>query len=148
MAAVALSAAAGVLVVAAAYTAGRLGHASSPWADWVFWLGEALILVPAAIRLMSRRTGTGGQVLAVVVILTVAEYLVKVCYEPAMFDYTDELQHWRSATDLLQTGRLFTPNHALPVSPYYPGLEEVTTAVSSLTGLSIFVRGVEVAGIV
>ena len=43
---VALSAATGVLVVTLAYAAGRLGHASSPWADRAYWLGQALILVP------------------------------------------------------------------------------------------------------
>ena len=51
---VALSAAVGVLIVAAAYTAGRLGHASSAWTDRTFWLGQAFILVPAAVRLTSR----------------------------------------------------------------------------------------------
>ena len=84
-------------MVAAAYTAGRLGHASSPWADWVFWLGEALILVPAAIRLMSRRTGTGGQVLAVVVLLTAAESPVPVRHEPPIFDPTPPLPPMRRA---------------------------------------------------
>lgn len=143
---VAVSAALGVLIVAAAYTAGRFGHASSPWADWVFWAGEALILVPAAVRLLAGRATTAGQNLAVVVTVTVAEYLVKVCYEPTMFAYTDELQHWRSAVNLLQTGRLFTANNALPVSPHYPGLEEVTTALASLTGLPLFACGLIVAG--
>lgn len=145
--AVALSAAAGVLVVASAFTAGHLGHAGSPWANWVFWLGEALILIPVAARLLSRRAGTAGQTLAVVVVLTVAEYLVKVCYSPAMFGYVDELQHWRSAANILQTGRLTTVNYGLPISPHYPGLEEVTTALASLTGLSLFTSGLIVAGI-
>jgi hypothetical protein len=81
-----------------------------------------------------------------VVVLTVAEYLVKVCYSPAAFTYADELMHWRTATDIMQTGRLFTPNNLLPISPYYPGLEEVTTALASVTGLSVFVSGLIVAG--
>jgi hypothetical protein len=80
----ALSAATGVLVVATAYTAGRLGYASARWARGVYWLGQALIVVPAAARLLSRRPGAPGQA-AIVVIFTVAEYLVKVCYSPAYF---------------------------------------------------------------
>jgi hypothetical protein len=143
---VALSAAIGVLVVAAAYTAGRLGHSGAPWADWAYWIGQLLILTPVAARMLSRRPLAGSETVALVVVLTVAEYLVKVCYSPAAFTYADELMHWRTATDIVQTGRLFTPNNLLPISPYYPGLEEVTTALASVTGLSVFVSGLIVAG--
>jgi hypothetical protein len=143
---VALSAAIGVLVVAAAYTAGRLGRSGAPWADWAYWVGQLLILTPVAARMLSRRSLAGGETVILVVVLTVAEYLVKVCYSPAAFTYADELMHWRTATDIMQTGRLFTPNNLLPISPYYPGLEVVTTALASVTGLSVFVSGLIVAG--
>ncbi len=143
---VALCAATGVLVVAAAYTAGRLGHAGAPWADHLYWLGQLLILTPVAARLLSRRTLTARETVTLVVTLTVAEYLVKICYSPAAFTYADELMHWRSTTDVLQTGKLFTTNNLLPISPYYPGLEEVTSALVSVTGLSIFTCGLIVAG--
>ncbi len=144
---VALIAATGVLVVAAAYTAGRLGHASAPWADRMYWLGQSIILAPVAARLLSRRPLTPGETLTLIVILTVAEYLVKVCYSPTSFTYVDELMHWRSTADILQTGKLFTANNLLPISPYYPGLEEVTSALASITGLSIFPCGLIVAGV-
>lgn len=144
---VALSAATGVLVAAAAYTAGRLGHASSPWADRAYWLGQALILVPAAVRFLSRRALTDAEAVTVVIVLTVAEYLVKICYSPAAFTYVDELEHWRSTVDILHTGRLFSVNYLLPISAYYPGLEEVTAALVSVTGLSPFTCGVIVAGV-
>jgi hypothetical protein len=143
---VALFAATGVLVVAAAYTAGREGHAGAAWADWLYWLGQLLILAPVAARLLSRRVLTAWETVTLVVILTVAEYLVKVSYSPSAFTYADELMHWRSTTDILQTGRLFTPNNLLPISPYYPGLEEVTSALVSVTGLSLFTCGLIVAG--
>jgi hypothetical protein len=133
-------------VVAAAYTAGRLGHAGAPWADRMYWFGQVLILGPVAARLLSRRVASAGEIVTLVVILTVAEYLVKVCYSPAAFTYPDELMHWRSTTDILQTGRLFTVNNLLPISPYYPGLEEVTSALVSITGLSLFTSGLIVAG--
>ena len=144
---VALSAATGVLVVATAYTAGRLGHASAPWADHLYWFGQLLILGPVAARLVSRRVLTAAQTATVVVVLAVAEYLVKVCYSPAAFTYPDELMHWRTTVDILQTGRLFTANNLLPISPSYPGLENVTSALVSITGLSIFTSGLIVAGI-
>ena len=144
---VALSAATGVLVVAVAYLAGRLGHAGASWADRMYWLGQLLILAPVAARLLSRRALVASETVTLVVVLTVAEYLVKVCYSPAAFTYADELMHWRTTTDVMQTGKLFTANNLLPISPYYPGLEEVTSALASVTGLSVFTSGLIVAGL-
>ena len=106
---VALSAAIGVLVVAVAYTAGRLGHSGAPWADWAYWIGQLLILTPVAARMLSRRSLAGGETVTLVVVLTVAEYLVKVCYSPVAFTYADELMHWRTATDIIQTGQAVRP---------------------------------------
>jgi hypothetical protein len=144
---VALSAAVGVLIVAAADTAGRLGHTSSPWADRAYWFGQAFILVPTAVRLLSRRMLTASETVAMITVLTIAEYLVTVCYSPAAFTYSDELAHWRSTVNILQTGRLFSVNYQLPISPHYPGLEEVTSALVSVTGLSVFTSGLIVAGV-
>jgi hypothetical protein len=144
---VALSAATGVLVIAVAYTTGRLGYASSPWADHLYWLGQVLILVPSALCLLSRRVLTESGTLAVVVAFTVAEYLAKVCYSPAGFTYSDELSHWRTAENILQAGKLFTANDLLPISPRFPGLEEATTALVSITGLPLFTCGLIIAGL-
>ena len=145
--AVALSAAFGVLVVAAADAAGRLGHSGSVWAVRAYWLGQALILVPAAARLLSRRVRSSVTTLTIIVLLTVAEYLVKVCYSPAAFTFPDELQHWRGTVNILQTGTLSSPNYLLPISPHYPGLEEVTSALAATTGLGVFTSGLIVVGI-
>jgi hypothetical protein len=144
---VALSAATGVLVVSLAYTFGRLGHASSSWADRTYWFGQALILVPIAYRLLNRRVLTARETLTLVIVFTVAEYFVTVCYSPVAFTYVDELEHWRSTLNVLETGQLFTVNHLLPISAQYPGLEEVTSALTSITGLSIFTSGLIVAGV-
>jgi hypothetical protein len=145
--AVALSASFGVLIVAVAYTAGRLGYASAPWADWLYWLGQAFIILPVSIRLIARWRLTEKDTAILVVVLTVAEYLTTVCYSPAAFTYSDELEHWRSATNLLSSGKLYTANYLLPISPHYPGLEEVTSALDSVTGLPLFVCGLIVAGV-
>ncbi len=144
---VGISAALGLLVVAAAFTAGRLGSDSSPWANRGYWLGQGLILVPVAIRLLSPRVLSSTETVSLITVLTVAEYLVTICYSPAAFTYSDELEHWRSTVDILHTGRLFTPNYVLPISPQYPGLEEVTSALASISGLSVFTCGLIVAGV-
>ncbi len=143
---VTLIAALGVLVASAAYAAGRAGYASSSWADRAYWLGQALVLAPAAGRLLSRRRLTPTDTATLVVVLTVAEYLLKVCYSPAGFTFTDELLHWRSTVNILDTGKLFTVNYGLPISPRYPGLEEATSALISVTGLPVFAAGLIIAG--
>lgn len=144
---VTLIAATGVLVASAAYAAGRLGYASSPWADRAYWLGQALIVAPVAERLLSRRRLSRSGTATLIVVLTVAEYLLKVCYSPLGFTFTDELLHWRGTVNVLQTGQLFTANYGLPISPRYPGLEEATSALISVTGLSVFDAGLIIAGL-
>jgi hypothetical protein len=144
---VALLAATGVLIAAAAYTAGRVGYVGPSWADRMYWAGQLFILTPAAARLLGRRALSASETVTMIVVITVAEYLVRVSYSPAAFTYADELMHWRTATDVMQTGRLFTANNLLPISPSYPGLEEVTTALASITGLSVFTCGLIVAGV-
>jgi hypothetical protein len=144
---VVLSAATGVAVVAAAFTAARLGYASPAWADRAYWLGQALIVIPVAMRLLSRRALTAAQTAALVVVLATAEYVVKLCYSPLGFTFVDELAHWRSTVNLMHTGKLFTVNYMLPISPRYPGLEEATSALASVTGLPVFVSGLIIAGV-
>ena len=144
---IALTTALGVLVVSISYTAGRHGHADSKVADYVYWAGQAIIFVPASIRLLTRRGSTEAGTVAAITILTVAQYLCKLCYSPLSFTYSDELAHWLTAENILHTGTLFSPNYGLPISPQYPGLEEATTALVQISGLSLFAAGVIVAGI-
>lgn len=143
----ALLAALGVLVVAASFTAGRRGAADAPLAHAAYWLGQLLVVVPVTLRLLANRRRPRSEIIGLVLVLTVAEYLIKVCYSPIAFTHPDELQHWRTATDILDMGRLFTDNHALPVSPHYPGLENTTAAVVSVTDLPIFIGGLVVIAI-
>ena len=144
---VAFIAATGVLLVAAAYTFGRHGYADSAWAVRAYWLGQALIVMPAAARLLSRHVLTAGEIVVLITVLTIAEYLITVCYSPAAFTFSDELSHWRTTVNILQTGKLFTVNYQLPISPHYPGLEEVTSALVCITGLSVFTSGLIIAGV-
>jgi hypothetical protein len=143
---VAVIVAIGLLVVSAAYTSARLGTYGSAWADRAYWLGQILIVAPVAARLISRAAITEAATVGLVSILTVAEFLVYVCYSPLSFTFPDELWHWRSTVDMLHTGKLFTVNYALPISPRYPGLEELTSALAQITRLSLFSSGLIVAG--
>ena len=131
----------------AAYTAGRLGYASSPWSDRAYWLGQALIIAPIAVKLLGRRSLTINATATLIVALTTAEYLLQVCYSPTGFTFADELLHWRSTVNLMQTGQLFTVNYALPIGPHYPGLEEATSAFISVTGASVFTAGLIISGV-
>jgi hypothetical protein len=142
-----LLAAMGVFCANAAFVAGRLGHADSVWSNRVFWLGQALILIPIGIRLFSRRPLSKRDTVTLIVVLTVAEYLLKVCYSPSGFTFSDELLQWRSTTDLLNTGDPFNVNYGIPVGPHYPGLQLVTVALMAATGLSLFSAGLIVAGV-
>jgi hypothetical protein len=144
---VAVISAAGLLLVALAYTSGRLGQSASPWADRLYWLGQGLILVPVAGKLLGRRVLGAGETVILVVTVAVTEYLAWICYSPSSFTFPDELEHVRGTVNVLQTGGLSAVNYLLPISPHYPGLEEVTSALASVTGLSVFTSGLIIAGV-
>ncbi len=136
----------GVLLVALADNAGRHGEASDWWIA-VYWVGEVIVFTPAVLMLASRRKLADGDAVGLVLSVAGATYLVKYLYSPLAFGFPDELAHWRTATTLLDTQHLFNWNYGLPVSPLYPGLEEATGAVVAMTGLSVFVAGMIVAGL-
>src|ERR1700683_329893 len=113
---IALLAAVGVFVSSMGYAAGRAGAGSKSAAGIrLYWLGEVLILVPVAGRLLSRRHLSNNNPVVLIIVLTVAEYLLKVNYSPLGFSFNDEFLHWRNTTNMLQTGKLFEPNYGLPI---------------------------------
>src|SRR5262249_37803989 len=65
-------------------------------------------------------------------------FMVKVIVSPLSFTDFDAFLHWKTAEDITSSGHLFNTNPLLPASPFYPGLEIVTNALSTLSGLSIF----------
>jgi hypothetical protein len=145
---IALLAAIGVLVSSLGYADGRAGAGSSSGPGVaLYWLGQVLILVPIAGRLISRRQMSNGSTITLIVVLTIAEYLLKVTYSPIGFTFNDEFLHWRGTTNMLQSGKLFELNYGLPIGTHYPGIEEVTSALVSATGLSVFEAGLVVAGV-
>src|ERR1700743_2053093 len=138
----------GVLVSSVGYADGRAGNGpqSGPGVA-LYWLRPALILVPGGWRLLSRRSLSNAGIVTLIAVLTVAEYFLKVNYEPLGFAFNDEFLHWRGTTNILQSGKLFELNDGLPVGPHYPGIEEVTSALVSATGFSVFEAGLVVAGV-
>jgi hypothetical protein len=132
----------GLVVVALADVLARDG---SRWAQPLFWAGMALLWVPPIARIIGREA-TRGERVAVLVLLGMAMYVVKVLYSPRYFVGYDEFLHWRTAEDIGRAEKLFNSNPLLPVSPLYPGLEIVTTAIAKLTGLSVFLSGTLVIG--
>jgi hypothetical protein len=116
------------------------GRQEAPWSDGLRWIGLSVLYVPSAIRMLgasaSRRERQG-----LVLALGLGFYLVRALYSPLEPKFPDELQHWRSAQNILESGRLFQANPILPVSSFYPGLASVTSALSTVSGLPIFEAG-------
>jgi hypothetical protein len=128
----------GVFLVALAYEGGRV--AAQQWPEPLFWLGLMMIFLPIAVRQLSSKPARRERI-ALLIILTINLYLVQYLLYPLHFSGYDEFAHWLTAQNIVTSGHLFLANPLLPISPFYPGLEIATSALSSLTGLSIFVSG-------
>ncbi|MBA2556915.1 MAG: hypothetical protein H0V12_06155 [Chloroflexi bacterium] len=137
-----VTAASGLLLIALGYTFSRNGM---PLAELLFWLGLIALSAPIAARLLTSGA-TRGERIGLVLVLGLALYGVKVLHDPLYFTFSDEFAQWRNVTEILTTGHLFNPNPLLPVTAFYPGLQTVTSTVSSVTGLPIFESGVVVLG--
>jgi hypothetical protein len=140
--ALSLLGACGLLLVALANNGARLGAA---WSDVLFWAGLLLLFVPAAMRLIAPDAERPER-LGLVALVGMGLYLVKLLHSPLSFTFSDELQHWRTASDIIESGYLFAENPLLPVSSLYPGLESITVALAELGGFSLFTAGVVVLG--
>jgi hypothetical protein len=138
-----LVSAAGLLMIALAYSAARNGEA---WSLPHFWIGLLVMFVPIAYRLFSAEPEREERI-GLLLIIGLALYLVKVMHSPVAFTFSDELIHSMTAREIIATNHLFTENPILPVSPTYPGMEIITAALSSLTGLSIVEAGMLVLGV-
>ena len=134
----------GVLLVALACSGSR---ASAPWADLVFWIGYLVIICLPIARLTMRGVSRQERI-CTILLVGLAFYLIKICYSPLVFNFNDEMQHWRSTYDSLRVHALFEYNPTLPVSSYFPGLESVANAFISLTSASIFDSGIVIEAVI
>jgi glycosyltransferase involved in cell wall biosynthesis len=135
--------AAGTLLVAIGF-AGSRSHQS--WAPAPFWAGWIISTLMLGIAITGPGLTARGRLL-IVTLEAVQQSFVRWMYSPLSFTFPDELSHWRTATDILTFHHLFHANPRLPVSPLFPGLEEVTTSLVSLTHVGLFAAGLIVASV-
>jgi hypothetical protein len=112
----------------------------------LFWVGLLILWVPITVQIVGRST-TRTERIALLLLLGTAMYVVETLYSPRYFVGFDEFLHWRTLQSMLHTGKVFNTNPALPISPLYPGLEIMTDAIVTLTGLSVFVAAKLVVGV-
>ncbi len=130
----------GLLVISISYYTSILGY-SSEVLEFLFLLGLLIMFVPNLVRFLSSTLSRLERICSLCG-LGLCFYLVEFMVSPLHFSSFDDFLHWRTADDILRTSHLFSANSMLPVSPYYPGLEIVTNAVGTMTGLSTFYAGV------
>lgn len=130
----------GVFVMAVAANLGRLGN-TGVGAQLVWYAGLVLVFLPAALRIVARSTPHLERIVSVVALAMVLQ-VSRLVLNPTSFVYHDEFIHADTLRQITATGHLFTFNPLLPVSAYYPGLEIVTDAVRSLTGLPVYAAAV------
>lgn len=133
----------GLLLVATADTLSRSGAGQY---EALFWVGLLALVVPILTRLASNEPSRQERI-GLVVLVGLGLYLVKVMHSPFEFTFADELVHLYNGNSILQTGTLFNHNPILSVTPLYPGLETVTAALASLSGLSVFGAGLIIIGL-
>jgi hypothetical protein len=111
----------------------------------LLWAGVLLIALPIFYRLTSRDASPGER-LALVCLLGLSLYGVKLVRDAPLFTFSDELVHAFNADQIAAHHHLFRFNPILPVTPSYPGLEGATSALMTLTGLSSYWAGAIVVG--
>jgi hypothetical protein len=136
--AVAINAAIALLLSAASANASRDGY---EWAVPGFYLSIALLFFPAIVRLALPDTSRSERI-ANLIIAALGLFMLRVIRAPQSFTGFDEYLHWATAQNIVERGHLFTPNVLLPIGPSFPGLEVVVTAITQLSGVSIFVSAI------
>ena len=126
----------GLLIVSFSYYISVLGYSRAEL-EVFFFSGLLLMFVPTLVRLLSPAPSRLER-LCLLCVLGISCYLVQFMISPLHFISYDDFMHWRTADDILRTGHFFSENPMLTVSPYYPGLEVVTNAISTITRLNTF----------
>ena len=131
----------GILLVALAYARAResLGFAAP-----LFWAGQILIFAFVVFRVLNPSTSPRDREF-LVLLYAGAQSMIRWAYSPVMFQWFDELQHLRSLLNILATHHLFHTNYSLPISPRYPGMENVAAELAQVSSASPFVAGVVIA---
>jgi hypothetical protein len=133
----------GVVLISIGYAD---SYAGARWATAVVWIGQLVVFLPLAITMVAPNVPRSARVVAVGA-QAGFQSVIKWMYSPLDFRFPDELLHWRTAWSVLNDHHLFHANPALSISPSFPGLEETTAYVASVTHLSLFAAGSIVAAV-
>jgi hypothetical protein len=125
--------------------ANALSRATVEPAMPVYWLGVLVLALPIFYRLTSSEASVRER-LALVCLLGLSLYCVKVFRDAPLFTFSDELIHAFNANQIADHHELFRDNPILKATPYYPGLEGAASALMKLTGLSVYAAGVILVG--
>ncbi len=129
-----ITSAVGVLLLSISYALSR--DEAGLIVDLLYWVALFSIFVPTLLRLFSPNPDRVER-LALVILMGASLWSAKYLLNPAYLIDPDELMHYHTLHDILTTNHLFLPNTLLPISPMYPGLEIVTTAVQNLLNVDI-----------
>jgi hypothetical protein len=125
--------------------ANALSRATLAPAMPVYWIGILILAVPIFYRLTATEA-SGRERLALVCLLGLSLYCVKVFRDAPLFTFSDELIHAFNANQIADHHHLFRDNPILSATPYYPGLEGAASALMKLTGLSVYAAGAILVG--
>src|SRR5215218_481360 len=139
---IALLAAVGLFLCSLANALSRATLSPSPL---IYWLGLLVIALPIFFRLSSPKPSSRER-LGLVLLLGLALYCVKVVHDGIYFTFSDEYVHAFNVHQIERYDHLYHFNPAIATSPYYPGLEGATSALTMLTGTSIYVSGTILIG--
>jgi hypothetical protein len=139
----ALASALGVLLISFSFYMSQFGNLAL---ESFFLPGLLLIYVPCLVRLMSPAPLRLERI-CLLCLIGIDFFLVQFMISPTYNSSYDAMLHWMTSDTILRTGHLFGVNSLLPVGPYYPGLEIVTNALISISGLNIFQAGTLVIGV-
>jgi hypothetical protein len=138
----ALCTGAGLLICALADALSRATLGPSPL---IYWAGILIVGLPTFYRLTSAEAPARER-LVLVCMLGLALYGVKVMRDAPLYTFSDEMVHAFNVHQIAVHHHLFHSNPILTATPYYPGLEGATSALTSLTGLSSYVAGAILVG--
>ncbi|HET6391056.1 hypothetical protein [Hyphomicrobium sp.] len=128
---------AGVCIALAA-TGTQANRWSAAWASPLFYAAIGLLVLPISARLVWP-TPSRLERIALLLLAALGLFLIRMLHEPTAFVDHDAFLHWATANDIMRSGHLFTPNPLLPISSVYPAIEIVTTALTEISGLPLFV---------
>jgi hypothetical protein len=123
-----------------------LSRGGSGGAMSAYIVGLLVIGLPIFFRLLGSEAGSGER-LALVCLLGIGLYLVKVVHDAPTFTFTDELIHAFNVEQIREHSHLFHHNSILKVTPYYPGFEGATSALTKISGLPTYVSGTVLVGV-